>query len=78
MPAWAAAMERRLTRQIVEITEGLKDDVASMNSELSHLMRINGPLNGMTNRLIRIEINVARVRHLSILPTDILTFCPDH
>lgn len=75
MPAWAAAMERRLTRQIVEITEGLKDDVVSKNSELSHLMRINGPL---TNRLIRIEINVARVRHLSILPTDILTFCPDH
>ncbi|PBK70694.1 hypothetical protein ARMSODRAFT_955435 [Armillaria solidipes] len=71
MPAWAAAMERRLTRQMVEITEDLKDDLASINDGLaSHLTSIDGrlnsgPLNGMTSRLIGIETNAARTINFS-------------
>lgn len=82
MPAWAAAMERRLTRQMDEITEDLKDDVANIMERLedlrSRLTSIDGQLNGMTNSLIRIEINAARVRHLRGPLSIFLTFCPDH
>ncbi|SJL16097.1 uncharacterized protein ARMOST_19615 [Armillaria ostoyae] len=78
MPAWATAMERRLTKQMVEITEDLKNDLASINDGLaSHLTSIegrltsidgqlnSGPLNGTTSRLIRIETNAARTINFS-------------
>ncbi len=69
-----------------EITEDLKDDVANIMERLedlrddvaSRLTSIDGQLNGMTNRLIRIEINAARVRHLRGPLSIFLTFCPDH
>ncbi|PBK98702.1 hypothetical protein ARMGADRAFT_1060350 [Armillaria gallica] len=66
MPAWAAAMERRLTRQLVEITEDLKDHAASIKGLLTSIDgQLNEPLNGMTNRLIKIEINTARTINFS-------------